>query len=782
MSDQRYRILIADDEENILHLYQTVLSPQLPDKNDYNSKLNKLEEKLFSDSAPQEINEKSYDIITCSQAGQAVNEVKKSIEENNRFAIAFLDVRMPPGKDGIWAAEKIRELDPMIAIVIVTAFSDIDVKNIAKRIPPQDKLLFLLKPFHPQEILQFSKALSSKWKAEQEVLSHQEKLNNIIDNQQQNLLNLNRKIEKNSIVLQKAESLLSKHKALLEEVFNRVREGIVMLDIEGKVLLSNPFFCNLIDLPSSEVNGKIVYSLMDEVSRMELYRFMRTSDFSESKSLNLTLNTGNEPKYLHITIYPRYSDNVRIGYFSVIQDFTDKKKIELQFLQSQKMEAMGKLAGGIAHDFNNLLTVISGNSELLLAEELNEENQQIVKEIKQSSTDAQKLTKQLLYFSRQQKISKSNVNLNNVITNLHSVLKRIIGINISIRTELEKNLGMINADITLLKQMIINLIINAKDAMPNGGTIQISSRNIVIDKEMSKVINNSAPGHYVYLCIEDNGTGISKKVITKIFDPFFTTKEPGKGTGLGLSTVFGIVSQHNGWINVRSKVNYGTSFDIYLPRTDELTIETSGEDKNIDTSGNNEMILIAESNKAVLRFTEDTLKRNGYNVIGASTIMEAKQIYDQNYEDIDILLTDLVFPDSTGIYLIQHALLKNNNLRVVLTSGYSTEDDRSKLAIDMKIPILNKPYSIKELLVFVKSAKPVNMDNEQPCELRERCSFFKTVNSSTNDIMSAWAKMFCNSIEKSERCKRKKFFLETGKQPIPEMTPTGKIISKEDFE
>ncbi len=777
MSDQSYRILIADDEENILHLYKTVLSPQISGKDDYDSEISKLEEKLFSETTPNQLKENQYEIVTCNQAEQAVKEIEKSIAEDNRYAIAFLDIRMPPGKDGIWAAETIRKLDPMIAIVIVTAFSDIDVKDIADKIPPQDKLLFLLKPFHPQEILQFSKALSSKWKAEQEVLLHQNKLNNIIDNQQQNLLKLNRKIEKDSIVLQKTESLLSKHKALLEEVFNSVREGIIMLDMEGKILLSNPFFCNLLDLPPSDVNGKIVYSLMDETSRVELYRFMRSSDFAESKSINLTLNPQDEAKHLYITIYPRFSGTTRIGYFSVIQDLTEQKQLEFQFLQSQKMEAMGKLAGGIAHDFNNLLTVISGNSELLLGEDIGDENIQIVNEIKQSSIDAQKLTKQLLYFSRQQKLSKTNTNLNNIIVNLNSVLRRIIGVNISIQTEMENDLGMINADITLLKQMIINLVINAKDALPNGGVIKLISRNVSIDEAMTKTIENSSTGHYVCLTIEDNGTGIKKDILPRIFEPFYTTKEYGKGTGLGLSTVFGIVAQHNGWINVRSKVNLGTSFDIFIPRTDELYIKAQEEDKKIDTSGNNEMVLVAENNKAVLRFTEDALKRNGYRVLCAETILEARKLFDQHSDEIDILITDLVFPDSTGIFLIQHVLLKNSDLKVILTSGYSTEDDRSKLAENMKIPVLNKPYSIKELLIFIKSVESIGMDTDEPCELRDQCTFFKSVTKSTNDIMSTWAKMFCNSKEKSERCKRKKYFLETGTQPVPEMTPTGKMIT-----
>ncbi len=776
MSDPHYRILIADDEENILHLYKTVLSPEISEKNDFDSEISKLEERLFSEAVPSQSSKDIFDIVTCNQAEKAVKEVEKSIAEDNRYAIAFLDIRMPPGKDGIWAAERIRALDPMIAIVIVTAFSDIDVKDIADRIPPQDKLLFLLKPFHPQEILQFSKALSSKWKAEQEVFRHQDKLNSIIDNQQQNLLKLNRKIEKGNLVLQKTESLLSKHKALLEEVFNGVREGIIMLDMEGKILLSNPFFCNLLDLSPNDVNGKIVYSLMDESSRVELYRFMRSSDFSESKSINLTLNEDDKPKHLYITIYPRFTGTTLIGYFAVIQDLTEQKQLELQFLQSQKMEAMGKLAGGIAHDFNNLLTVISGNSELLLDEDIGDENKQIINEIKQSSTDAQKLTKQLLYFSRQQKLSKTNTNLNNVIVNLNSVLKRIIGVNISIQSEMENNLGMINADITLIKQMIINLVINAKDALPNGGVIKLISRNVTIDEAMTKTIPNSFRGHFVCLTIEDNGTGIKKSILPRIFEPFYTTKEFGKGTGLGLSTVFGIVAQHNGWINVRSKVNLGTSFDIFIPRTDDLYINDKEEEKKIDTTGNNELVLVAENNKAVLRFTEDALKRNGYRVLSAETIMEAKKLFDQNFEGIDILITDLVFPDSTGIFLIQHALLKNSELKVILTSGYSAEDDRSKLAENMKIPVLNKPYSIKELLLFIKSVEAMAMDSDQPCELRDRCSFFKNVSSSTNDIMSTWAKMFCNSKEKSERCKRKKYFLETGTQPVPEMTPTGKMI------
>jgi two-component system, cell cycle sensor histidine kinase and response regulator CckA len=388
----------------------------------------------------------------------------------------------------------------------------------------------------------------------------------------------------------------------------------------------------------------------------------------------------------------------------ISRDITHRKQLEDQLRQSQKMEAIGKLAGGVAHDFNNLLTAILGYSELLLVKMTKENNyRDIVFEVKKAGERAAALTQQLLAFSRKQILKPAVLNINQVVTGLEKMLKRIIGEDIHLVSELDQNLFNVKADMGQLEQIILNLSVNAVDAMPKGGILSIKTENKNIDDNLRAVLNTGAAGDYVCISITDNGTGIEKKLTPHIFEPFFTTKPTG--TGLGLSVVYGIIQQHSGWVNVYSEPGEGTTFRIYLPA---LALE-EGNENNVTTEisledyrGNGECILLVEDEEGVRNVAAKALSDYGYQVIESETAQQAMDVFQHRSEELDMVLSDIVLPDQNGIELTERMKAKKPDLKILLSSGYADQRSHSKEVAEQGIPFLQKPYALGDLLIAVK--------------------------------------------------------------------------------
>ncbi|MBN2374199.1 PAS domain S-box protein [bacterium] len=398
----------------------------------------------------------------------------------------------------------------------------------------------------------------------------------------------------------------------------------------------------------------------------------------------------------------------------IIYDINEKiqaenalQKSEERFLQAQKMEAVGRLAGGVAHDFNNLITIIAGNSDLLL-DDLDESNpmRSDVEEIFKAAERAGSLTRQLLAFSRRQMLKTKEMNLNTVIKDVESLLIRLIGEDIEMITDLEPDLPLTKADPGQVEQVIMNLVVNARDAMPNGGTLIIRTEKIELEKDQCKLISESHPGKFVRLSVEDTGIGMEKGTISQIFEPFFSTKQKGEGTGLGLSTVYGIVKQHDGFVNVYSEPGHGSIFRIYLPA---LSVKQEGKPKAAvsleEFQGKGERILLVEDEDGVRQFASKALGKNGYVVFEAANAHEAIAMFEREGGNFYMVLSDVVLPDIDGIRLADRLKSKNPNLKIVLCSGYSDQKSQWSLINERNIRFIKKPYNRLDLLKAVKMEK-----------------------------------------------------------------------------
>jgi len=383
----------------------------------------------------------------------------------------------------------------------------------------------------------------------------------------------------------------------------------------------------------------------------------------------------------------------------------DKDKMQSQLMQSQKMEAIGTLAGGVAHDFNNLLTVIKGNTELgLLKLEPSEPLYSDMTNVKDAADRAAALTRQLLLYSRRQPMDFVLLNANSTVKSLLKMLKRLIGEDIMIRTELEKEVWTIKADAGNIEQVIMNIAVNARDAMPEGGALTIKTENQNITVNYKKKYPYASPGQYVCISIQDTGCGMDEETRKHMFEPFYTTKDVGKGTGLGMSVVYGIVREHKGWINLYSEPGQGTIFRIYLPAVLEPWQEESRREKTaiIDLNGQGERILIVEDEDSVLETARRILEAAGYEAVCVLSAEEAIDIFKKEEGRFDLLFTDTILPGKSGLQLIEELRVHNSDLRVLLGSGYTGEKVQREILMKKKYPFIQKPYDMNELLMKVR--------------------------------------------------------------------------------
>lgn len=386
------------------------------------------------------------------------------------------------------------------------------------------------------------------------------------------------------------------------------------------------------------------------------------------------------------------------GVQGIARDVTERLHIEEQLRQAQKMEAVGQLAGGIAHDFNNLLTVITGYSELVLRRLPREDTlRHHVAEIKKAGGRAAALTRQLLAFSRKQVLQPKVIDLNAVVANMGEMLRRLIGEDVELRTVLAPTLGSTKADPGQIEQVIMNLVVNARDAMPHGGNLIIETENVYLNESYTESHIAVRPGPYVMLAVSDTGEGIAAEDREHIFEPFFTTKETGRGTGLGLSTVYGIVKQSGGNIWVYSEVGRGTAFKVYLPRVDEIAQEYTRGIEAEEVLHGQETVLVAEDDERVRRLVREVLEHYGYNVLSAVSGDDALELAERQSGTIDLLLTDVVMPKMSGRRVADQLRALQPAMKVLYMSGYTDESIVHHGVLDPDTPFLQKPFTPQAL-------------------------------------------------------------------------------------
>jgi two-component system cell cycle sensor histidine kinase/response regulator CckA len=383
---------------------------------------------------------------------------------------------------------------------------------------------------------------------------------------------------------------------------------------------------------------------------------------------------------------------------AIAEDITERRVLEDQFRQSQKMEAVGRLAGGIAHDFNNLLTVVSGYTEVLL-DQLTPAHPLRAKaeSIQQASDRATTLTRQLLAFSRKQLLQLKVVDVNAIVEDMERLLRPLIGEDIELITQLEPSIGCTRADAGQLEQVIMNLVVNAKDAMPRGGKIRISTASVILDDTDRTENTFIKHGPYVMICVSDTGHGMDRETQARIFEPFFTTKEKGKGTGLGLSTVYGIIKQSGGYVFVQSEIGRGTVFTMYFPRVDEPTEAPGAAPAALAAAGGSETILLVEDEESVRQLIRETLESRGYHVLEAGDGRAALTLAAARSETIHLVITDVVMPGLSGHELVQQLLGTRPAIKVLYLSGHAEETVAGPLAPQGPKAFLQKPFTLQNL-------------------------------------------------------------------------------------
>jgi PAS domain S-box-containing protein len=485
-------------------------------------------------------------------------------------------------------------------------------------------------------------------------------------------------------------------------LFRDAPMGVALADASGVITEANTAFAQFF---SVSVAGRNCAELVDSHDQPGVRALIARAVAGQAGKQAIELRVPSE-RMAELFASPLHATNgASSGAVLYLVDVSEQKALETKFAQSQKMQAVGQLAGGVAHDFNNLLTVIIGNCEfLLMRHPAGDPSFKEINEVHQNALRAAALVGQLLAFSRKQTMQPKTLALGDVIGELAQMLRRLLGEGITLAVEKESDLWPVHADEAQLSNAIINLVVNARDAMPSGGTVTIRTSNESIASASALGTAIMPAGDYVMIAVTDTGSGMSKEIQSKIFDPFFTTKPVGQGTGLGLATVYGIVKQSGGFITVDSELGAGAAFKIYLPRQRadaNAPVETAAPAPQRDVTGQ-DTILLVEDEEAVRSFAARALRMRGYNVLEASGGEEALEIVKHNKTEIHLLITDVVMPNMDGPTLVRHVKELKPGLAVIFMSGYAEEAFRRNDEKAEDIHFLPKPFGLKQLAAKVK--------------------------------------------------------------------------------
>ncbi len=501
---------------------------------------------------------------------------------------------------------------------------------------------------------------------------------------------------------------LAEERKLLRTLIDNLPAHIFVKDTAGRYLLVNEAQTKHLVLGAeTEMLGKTVFDFFPEEPARRFaaddQAVIQTGQPVRSREEPYEAG-GKRGWYLTTKVPLRDAQGNIVGLIGIAHDITEQKQLEAQFRQSQKMEAIGQLAGGVAHDFNNILGAMLMQTELtMMTEDLPESVREGLLQIRAWADRAANLTRQLLLFSRKQVMQAGDLDLNESVTSLAKMLQRIIGEDVRLQLSLHPTALLTHADSGMLDQVLMNLAVNARDAMPGGGWLRIATSAQTLNAEQARSLPDAAPGRYVCLSVSDTGTGIAPEVLPRIFEPFFTTKEVGKGTGLGLATVFGIVKQHQGWLTVQSELGQGTTFQVGFPAC--VAVTAAGPAAKAVLRGGTETILMAEDDDAKRQLVRLTLERFGYRVVEATSGVHALALWPEHRSTVALLLTDLVMPGGvSGQQLSARLRADNARLKVVFMSGYSADLAGRELRLEPGQSFLQKPFAPQLLLETVRRA------------------------------------------------------------------------------
>jgi two-component system, cell cycle sensor histidine kinase and response regulator CckA len=500
----------------------------------------------------------------------------------------------------------------------------------------------------------------------------------------------------------------------LATAVEQAAEAIVITDNRGTIQYVNPAFERITGYSEEEAIGQNPRLLKSGEHDKKFYKQMWETIQGGHVWSGCLVNRRKDGQIYHeeATISPvKDASGTIVNFVAVKRDITEHLELSKQLLQAQKMEAVGTLAGGVAHDFNNILQVGLGYSELILGSEgLPQRYKADLRKINESAKRGAELVQRLLTFSRKTEVKPLPLNLNRRITELRKMLERTVPKMIEIQLLLAEDLATIHADATQVDQILMNLAVNARDAMPDGGRLVIETANVILGDEYATAHFNAKPGHYVLLIVADNGSGINEENLEHIFEPFYTTKEAGVGTGLGLAMVYGIVQQHGGCIRCLSEPGEGTTFKIYFPA---LVSEEEPEDNTAIPvpRGGSETILIVDDEDMIRDLGSRILQKSGYKVITASNGRQALEVYQERGSEISLVILDLIMPQMGGKQCLELISLLDPGVKVVIASGYSANGAAEEALFANSKGFVNKPYEISQLLEVVRSVLDEKTDN-----------------------------------------------------------------------
>jgi PAS domain S-box-containing protein len=697
------RVLIVDDEPAVLDAYRHVLSPRATDDGTSGSEagLNGTEARL--------------ELVLCRQGDEAVEAVRRATGEGHPFAVALVDMRLPPGPDGVWVAEQIRRLDTDVQIAIVTAYSDTDPHDIAARVPPPNRLLYLQKPLHAHEVRHFALALGAKWRAERLARDAQQDLEARVTARTDQLQVANEQLTRTIVLRHQAEEARRQSERRFREMADLLPDMIYETDADCRITYMNRTALEVLGYTQDDVEAglRVADIAADDASGLHAEECLRALAGRDAPSIESYCLRRRDGSILHCEVHSvatRGADGGTLGFRGVVRDTTERQRLEARMRQAQKLESLGVLAGGVAHDFNNLLAGVLGNVQFAQADVPPDATvQRYLKRIETAALRAAELANQMLAYSGRSRLAVEAVDLSQVVAEMSHLLRSSIPRKIALERHLEPGLPLVEGDSAQLRQLIMNLITNAAEAVgEDEGAVTVSTG---VTHAVRSVLDTAHPdddlpeGQYVWLEVADTGCGMDEATKTRLFDPFFTTKFTGRG--LGLAAALGIVRGHRGGICVDSTPGAGTTFRVLLPVPEEPragVLPAAAPDRAVEGWKGSGLVLIADDDPTVRAVSRKALEDAGFTVAVAEDGWQAVELFRRHSADLAAVLLDITMPRMNGDEALSEMQAIRDDVPIILSSGFSRHYLSQRHARHRPAAFIQKPYKPSALLAVVREA------------------------------------------------------------------------------